>query len=426
MQTGEKLAIDGGEPITTEQFPPWPWFTEEIIEAAVGPLRSGRVNYWTGELGMKFEQAFADWCGAKYGVSTSNGTSALHVALAGLGIKPGDEVIVPSYTFIATSFSVCQAGAIPVFADVEKCGHTISAEDIEAKVSDRTAAIVCVHLYGEVCDMDPIMDVAKRHNLKVVEDCAQAHGATYKGRKVGTIGHAGAFSFCQSKTFTTGGEGGCVVTDDEDAAWTFRSFRDHGYDVEKRLALLEMEAALPYIHRMVGFNYRMTEMQSAIGLKELERIDSWNLPNRRRNGEMLIEMLRDNPLILRLPLHTPDRQNGFWQFPVIVDIDRLSVDLDTIRNTIAREGAPCGPVMWPQCYREQAFQQHRGLAGSEFPFNYPGVRPEAVDYASTWCPNAAWVEARCFFVPVHPTYEPRHIEIIGRAIQKVLAGYARA
>ena len=169
------------------------------------------------------------------------------MALAGLGIKPGDEGIVPSYTFIATSFSGCQAGAVPVFADVEKSGHTISAQDIEAKVSDRTAAIICVHLYGEVCDMDPIMDVAKRHNLKVVEDCAQAHGATYKGRKVGTIGHAGAFSFCQSKTFTTGGEGGCVVTDDEGAAWTFRSFRDHGYDVEKRLALLEMEAALPYI-----------------------------------------------------------------------------------------------------------------------------------------------------------------------------------
>jgi len=254
----DKPAIEGGTPVRTKPFPPWPYFQPEMIEAAMEPLKTGNVNYWTGELGMKFEQAFADWNGAKFGISTSNGTSALHVALAGLGIGPGDEVITPSYTFIASSFCIPQAGAVPVFADVEKNSHTISPQSIEENISSRTRAIIPVHLYGCICDMDAIMEIADRHNLYVVEDCAQAHGGMYKGKKVGTIGHVGSFSFCQSKTFTTGGEGGCVITDDEDIAWEMRSFRDHGYDVRERMRLLELEAKLPYIHNRIGFNYRMT------------------------------------------------------------------------------------------------------------------------------------------------------------------------
>lgn len=420
-----ELALNGGRPVTSEAFPPWPWFTEETVQAAMEPLRSGKVNYWTGELGMKFEQAFADWNGSKFGISTSSGTSALHTALAGLGIGPGDEVIVPSYTFIATSFSVCQAGAVPVFADVEPRSHTISAEDIEAKVSDRTRAVIVVHLYGEICDMGAIMDVAKRHSLKVVEDCAQAHGGTYKGKKVGTIGDVGAFSFCQSKTFTTGGEGGCVTTDDEDVAWLCRSFRDHGYDVAERLRLLELEAKLPYIHNSVGFNFRMTEMQSAIGLKELERLDTWNLPNRRRNGEKLLGLLQDCPQILKLPVHNEERRNGFWMFPVILDTDALSADVRTVIKAISAEGIPCGPVMWPQCYKEKAYQEGKGFGRLGYPFGDPNARKEAVDYSKTYCPNAAWVEERCFFVPVHPTYEVRHIEMMAAAIKKVLGAYAR-
>ena len=193
-------------------------FEEETIQAAMEPLRTGKVNYWTGTEGMKFEEEFARYNGVRFGIATSNGTSALHVAVASLGIGPGDEVIVPSYTFIATSFAVCQAGAIPVFADVNKEDHTISPESIEEKITERTKGIIVVHLYGNVCQMDKIMEIAEKHNLKVIEDCAQAIGATFNGKKVGSIGHAGAFSFCQSKTFTTGGEGGCVITDDEDLA----------------------------------------------------------------------------------------------------------------------------------------------------------------------------------------------------------------
>lgn len=236
------------------------------------PLKIGEVNYWTGSKGKEFEEKFAKWNGSKYGISTTNGTSALHVALAGLEIGPGDEVIVPSYTFIASSFCILQAGAIPVFADVDKKTHCISPTDIEKKITKRTKAIICVHLYGNVCDIDEILAIAKKYKLYVVEDYAQAHGATYKGKKVGTIGDVGAFSFCQSKSFTTGGEGGMVTTDDEKVMWRCKSFRDHGYDVEKRMSLMELEGKLPYIHKMVGYNYRMTEIQSAIGLKELENL----------------------------------------------------------------------------------------------------------------------------------------------------------
>ncbi|HPY89532.1 MAG TPA: DegT/DnrJ/EryC1/StrS family aminotransferase, partial [Lentisphaeria bacterium] len=273
-----KLAIDGGPKAVTNKMIGWPNFNDETINAVVNVLKSGKVNYWTGPKGMEFEKKFAEWQGSKYAISVNSGTSALHVALAALGIGPGDEVIVPSYTFIATSFSVVQAGAIPRFADVNIDDHCISVESAEKLVNERTKAIIPVHLYGNVCDMDKINAFAKKHNLFVIEDNAEAFGGEFKGRKTGTLGHINACSFCQNKTFTTGGEGGMVTTDDEELAWAARSFRDHGYDVKERLNLLALEQKLPYIHNRVGWNYRMTEMQSAIGIEELKRMESWNMP----------------------------------------------------------------------------------------------------------------------------------------------------
>jgi dTDP-4-amino-4,6-dideoxygalactose transaminase len=425
MSDTSKLAISGGEPLTCESFPPWPFFSPEMIEAATGPLKNGRVNYWTGPLGMEFEQKFADWCGAKFGISTANGTTALHTALGGLGIGPGDEVIVPSYTFIASSMSVAQAGAIPVFADVEPLSHVISAEAIESKISDQTRAIVIVHLYGEVCNMDAINAVAKKHHLFVVEDCAQAHGATWDGKKVGTLGDIGAFSFCQSKTFTTGGEGGCVVTQDEEVAWRCRAFRDHGYDVQARMNLLELEAHLPYIHNTLGYNFRLTEMQSAIGLECLKVLDSWNLANRRRNGKYLLSRLESVPQILKLPTHNEKTQNGFWLFPIILDIDALDCDIKQFGAALSAEGIPNGPVLWPQSYKEACYAEKHGFGPLNYPFEAPFARPEATDYAHEFCPNAAAVEDRCFFVPPHPTYELEHMELIAEGILKVVAAYAK-
>ena len=204
---------------------------------------------------------------------------------------------MPSYTFIATSFSVVQAGAIPRFADVNLDDHCISVESAEKLVTPRTKAIMPVHLYGNVCDMDKINAFAKKHKLFVIEDNAEAFGGSYKGKKTGTLGHMAACSFCQNKTFTTGGEGGMVTTDDEDLAWEARSFRDHGYDVKERLNLLALEQKLPYIHNRVGWNYRMTEMQSAIGLAELDRMDTWNMPARKRNAHILMDALGELPQV---------------------------------------------------------------------------------------------------------------------------------
>ncbi len=422
----EKPAVEGGAPAISGALPGWPWFDEETIRAAMEPLRTGKVNYWTGEIGRRFEEAWAAWNGSRFAVTTTNGTSALHTALAALDIGPGDEVIVPSYTFIASSFCVVQAGAIPVFADVRRGDHTIDPVDVERKITPRTRAILPVHLYGNVCDMDGILDVARRRGLAVVEDCAQAHGATYKGRKVGTFGDLGCFSFCQSKTFTTGGEGGAVVTDSEELADACRSFRDHGYDVKTRLRLLELEGIRPYIHTRVGFNYRMTEIQSAIGLAQLRSLDTWNLPRRRRNGEILIEELRVVPQIMTLPVHDAERRNGFFVFPIVLDLDRLRVDKKRILEALVAEGVPAWREFWPQSYKEQAYQEHNGFGRARFPFRSKEYAdPEAVRYDRAFCPNAAWLEERTFIVLCHPRLEEEHMRLIAGAIRKVLGYYAR-
>ncbi|MFB3826327.1 MAG: DegT/DnrJ/EryC1/StrS family aminotransferase, partial [Bryobacteraceae bacterium] len=208
-----QLAIHGGPKAVTNKLIGWPKFDENAIKAVEEVLRSGKVNYWTGRKGMEFEKRFAAWQGSKYAISVATGTAALHVALTALGIGPGDEVIVPSYTFIASSFSVVQAGAVPRFADVNLEDHCISVESAEKLVNERTRAIMPVHLYGNVCDMDQIFAFAKKHNLLVIEDNAEAFGGEFRGRKTGTMGHMAGCSFCQNKTFTTGGEGGMVTTD---------------------------------------------------------------------------------------------------------------------------------------------------------------------------------------------------------------------
>ena len=327
----EKLAIEGGPKAVTNRLTGWPQFDEKAIAAVTEVLKSGKVNYWTGKRGMEFEKKFAEWQGSKYAISVATGTAALHVALSALDIGPGDEVIVPSYTFIATSFAVVQAGAIPRFADVNLADHCLSVESAEKLVNARTKAIMPVHLYGNVCDMDKILSFAKRHDLYVIEDNAEAFGGEYKGRKTGTLGHIAGCSFCQNKTFTTGGEGGMVTTDDEELAWKARSFRDHGYDVKERLALLEMEQKLPYIHNMVGWNYRMTEMQSAIGLAELERIDDWNMPRRRRNARILVEALAGRPEVKYAPIDTAGAAERLVHDGVLAGYREHAVRYSTVR-----------------------------------------------------------------------------------------------
>ncbi len=421
-----RLAIDGGEAAVRDKLPHWPSFDESAIKAVEKVLRSGKVNYWTGRTGMEFEKRFAEWQGSKFAISTTNGTSALHVALTVLGIGPGDEVIVPSYTFIASSFSILQAGAIPRFADVNLEDHCISVASAEALVNERTKAIMPVHLYGNVCDMDPISAFAKKHKLFVVEDNAEAFGGSYKGRKTGTLSDIAACSFCQSKTFTTGGEGGMVTTDNEDLAWAARSFRDHGYDVKDRLNLLELEQKLSYIHNMVGWNYRMTEMQSAIGLAELDRIDVWNMPRRRRNAHIIMDALKGLPQVKFLPVDTPERQNGFFVLAISLDMERMRCTISEFVNAAVAEGAPCWRVFWPQCHKERAFTAHNAFGRSQFPFRSKEYTlPASADYSNVNVPNAVWHQDNTFTCFAYPTYEPQHCEQIAAALVKVIKAYSK-
>ncbi len=416
------LAINGGEKIYNGDFPMWPSFEEATAQKAMEPLRSGKVNYWTGPIGQQFEKEWAKWNGTKAAISVTNGTAALHTALAAMNIGPGDEVICPSYSFIASSFCIMQAGALPVFADVTE-DHTIDPSDIEKRITDRTKAIIVVHLYGIVADMDPIMAIARKHGLKVVEDCAQCFGGLYKGKKAGTIGDAGCFSFCQSKHFTTGGEGGMVVTDDEELAWECRSFRDHGYDVKERLNLLEMEGKLMYIHKRVGFNFRMTEMQSQIGLCELARLDSWNLKNRLRNGKMFVEALKDHPLVMHAPVDTEERQNAFWWAPFVLDVDKLTCDIKTFIKAVAAEGVPVYSVLWPEMYREKAYVERNGFGTANYPFDDPKARK--IDYSDFNCEKANWMTDRTISFFTHPVYDVEHIQACIDAFKKVADHYMK-
>lgn len=422
----EKLALNGGPKAVTNTLKGWPSFDEKAIKSVEEVLRSGKVNYWTGKKGMEFEKRFAEWQGSKYAISVATGTAALHVGLTALGIGPGDEVIVPSYTFIASSFSVVQAGAIPRFADVNIDDHCISVESAEKLVNERTKAIMVVHLYGNICDMDKINAFAKKHNLYVIEDNAQAYGGSYKGVKTGALGDIAACSFCQNKTFTTGGEGGMVTTDNEELAWISRSFRDHGYDVKQRLSLLELEQKLPYIHNMVGWNYRMTEMQSAIGLAELDRIDDWNMPTRRRNALTIIDAIKDLPQVLHKPIDTEERKNGWYTMAFSLDIENMTCNIQEFAEAVVAEGAPVWKVFWPQCHTEGAFQKHNAFGKSGFPFKSKEyTTPSSVDYTNVDVPNARWHEDHTFTCFAFPTFTKEDCEQIGSALRKVILAYSK-
>ena len=422
----DELAVNGGPKVVTNTLVGWPNFDENTIRAVEGVLRSGKVNYWTGPKGMEFEKKFAKWQGSKHAISVATGTAALHVALTALGIGPGDEVIVPSYTFIASGFSVVQAGAIPRFADVNIDDHCISVESAEKLVNERTKAIMPVHLYGNVCDMDKVLSFAKKHNLFVVEDNAEAFGGSYKGKKTGTIGHIAACSFCQNKTFTTGGEGGMVTTDDEDLAWIAKSFRDHGYDVKERLNLMEMEQKLPYIHNMVGWNYRMTEMQSAIGLAELERMDNWNMPARKRNAHIIIDAIKDLPQIKYVPIDTKERENGWFVCAFSLDIEKMTCDIGKFVAAACAEGAPCWKVFWPQCHTEAAYMRQNAFGKSGFPFTSKEyTNPKSVDYSKVDVPNAVWHQSNTFTCFAYPTFTEEDCQQIGAALVKVIKAYAK-
>jgi dTDP-4-amino-4,6-dideoxygalactose transaminase len=333
-------------------FSPWPSFTAEEADAVHRLLLSNKVNYWTGDECRKFEKEFAAWCGTRHAIALSNGTLALDVALKALGVGPGDEVVVTPRTFIASVSCVVNAGATPVFADVEADSGNISAATIAKVLTARTKAVICVHLAGWPCDMDPIMALADEHGFKVVEDCAQAHGARYKGRRVGTIGHVNAWSFCQDKIMTTGGEGGMVTTNDE-ALWKVMwSFKDHGKSYE---AVYEREHApgFRWLHESFGTNWRMLEMQAVIGRHQLRRMSEWTA-QRTRNANAIWEICRRHR-VLRVPPSIAG--HAHYKCYVYVRPEYLADgwSRDRIIDEITAAGVPCYQGSCSEVYLEKAF-----------------------------------------------------------------------
>ncbi|MGH9775355.1 MAG: DegT/DnrJ/EryC1/StrS family aminotransferase [Candidatus Acidiferrales bacterium] len=341
----------------TRPFASWPQFSEDEIAAAASVLRSGKVNYWTGEEGSQFEKEFAAFTNCNFAVAVANGTVALELGLYALGIQPGDEVIVPSRTFIATASCVLSRGAVPVFADVDASSGNLTAETVRDLITPRTRAVIAVHLAGWPCEMDPLMKLARSSGLKLIEDCAQAHGATYKGRPVGSFGDAAAFSFCQDKIISTGGEGGMLTTQSEEVWRRAWSYKDHG----KSFDAVYTKAHPPgfrWLHEGPGTNWRMTEMQSAIGRILLRKIPE-RLARRRRNTALLSACFSQIPA-LRVAEPSPEFGHAFYKYYVYLRPERLKQgwNLGRILEAILAEGIPCTSGSCSEIYLEVAIPHH--------------------------------------------------------------------
>ena len=337
-------------------FSPWPSFTQEEADAVSRVLLSNKVNYWTGQEGREFEKEFAVFAGTQYAIAVGNGTLALDLALKGLGIGAGDEVVVTPRTFLASATAVINAGATPVFADVDPDTQNITPATVAAVITPKTRAVVAVHLAGWPCDMDGMMALAAEQGLFVIEDCAQAHGATYKGKPVGGLGHVGCWSFCQDKIMSTGGEGGMVTVNDRDLWSRMWSFKDHGKSWE---AVYEREhpPGFRWLHESVGTNWRLTEMQSAIGRIQLQRMPGWTTA-RQANCQAIWETAGSLPG-LRVPVVPEEIGHAGYKCYVFVDeaaVNEPVADVrDRIMNAIVAEGVPCFSGSCSEVYLEKAF-----------------------------------------------------------------------
>ena len=348
------LAIEGGLPVRTEPFAPWPHFTPDEIAVVTAVLESGRVNYWTGDQGTRFEQEYATSLGRKHAVAVANGTVALELALEALGIGAGDEVIVPCRTFIATASCVAMRGARPVVVDVDRDSGNVTAATIAPAITPRTRAIIPVHHAGWPCRMDEILALASHHGLHVIEDCAQAHGAAFRKRPAGSFGVLAAFSFCQDKILTTGGEGGMLLTDDGhlwNRAW---SYKDHGKS-HRHAFRNGSRPTFGWPHESFGTNWRLTEMQSALGRVLLPKLPE-RVHIRRRNAAVLAQRLAGIPA-LRVPVPPAEEEHAYYKFYCYVRPERLREGWtqDRILAAVSAEGIPCQAGTCGEIYLEKAF-----------------------------------------------------------------------
>jgi dTDP-4-amino-4,6-dideoxygalactose transaminase len=333
----------------------WPMFADDEVAAAARVLRSGKVNAWFGEETSSFEREYAAFTLSRHAVAVANGTVALELALRALGIGEGHEVITSPRTYIASASCAVTVGARPVFADVDQTSQNITAETIRAALTPATRAIIAVHLAGWPCDMDPILALAREHGIKVIEDCAQAHGATYKGRPVGSMGDAGAFSFCQDKIISTAGEGGMVTLNSESAWESAWAYKDHGKSY--KAVYSASGPGFKWVHETFGTNWRLTEIQSAIGRLQLRKLPEW-LNKRRENAAMLTDVFNRLPG-LRVTAPSEHSEHAFYKYYAFVIPEALRPDWsrDRIIAAIVERGVPCYAGSCSEVYLEKAFPQ---------------------------------------------------------------------
>ena len=382
-------------------FEPWPSFTQEEVDAVSNVLLSNKVNYWTGQECREFEKEFAQFAGTQYAVAVANGTVALDLALKALGIGAGDDVIVTSRTFLASASSIVTAGANPIFADVELDSQNISRRTIEAVLTPNTKAIICVHLAGWMCDMDPIMQLAEEKGILVIEDCAQAHGAKYKGQAAGSIGHVGAWSFCQDKIMTTGGEGGMVSTNDESLWKKMWAYKDHGKNYDS-VYNAQHPPGFRWLHDSFGTNWRMMEMQAVIGRLQLKKMPEWTA---KRNANMArIQAIFENSPYFTVPKSSDDYVHAAYKCYVQVNTDALPTgwSRDRIMAEINALGVPCFSGSCSEVYLEKAF-------------DHTPWRPE------TRLEHAKQLGETSLMFLVHPTLSERTMQKTCVAIQTVMA-----
>ena len=381
-------------------FEPWPSFTQEEADAVSRTILSNKVNYWTGTECREFEKEFAAYTQTKYAVALMNGTVALDVALKALNIGAGDDVIVTSRTFLASASAIVTAGANPIFADVELDSQNISRRTIEAVLTPNTKAIICVHLAGWMCDMDPIMALAKEKGLYVIEDCAQAHGAIYKGKPAGSIGHVGAWSFCQDKIMTTGGEGGMVTTNDESLWKKMWSYKDHGKDFDS-VYNKQHPPGFRWLHDSFGTNWRMLEVQAVIGRIQLKRMADWTA-QRNKNMQFIFDSFGDTPFFT---VHKPSENYVHAAYKCYVQVNLQALPegwtRDRIMQVINDQQVPCYSGSCSEVYLEKAFDNT--------PWR-PKVRlKNAVDLGDT-----------SLMFLVHPTLSESSLERCRQAIKHVI------
>lgn len=376
----------------------WPYYEPDEIAAAVKCLSSGRVNYWTGAECRSFEKEFAAHHGVDYGIALANGTIALEVALQTLGIGVGDEVIVTPRSFFASASCVARVGATPVFADVDLDSQNISNVSIIEKITDRTKAVIVVHLAGWPCDMYNIMEMAKERGIYVIEDCAQAHGAKIDDRFVGSFGDVAAFSFCQDKIMSTAGEGGLLMTNEGDLFERAWSIRDHGKN-RKKMYAGDHPPGFRWVHDSIGSNFRMTEIQGAVGRIQLKKLDKW-VRRRNENATFLANELSDIKA-LRIPLVPQNLTHAFYRFYLFVRAEFLRPTWNRNRILSALEALQCPGLSGscPEIYKEAAFSK--------------------LDVAQL--PNAKSLGESSMALPVDPTLEVTDLEEMVQAVRQVFS-----